>query len=67
MRFTKKDKLAFQYWLLENGLTIRKFAQNCGVSHQYISDVICGKINTTEKIIETFKRNGYQIVLEKED
>jgi transcriptional regulator with XRE-family HTH domain len=51
----------FKMWLFMNGLTIRKFAVNCGVSAQYIDAILNRKVYVSPKVIETFCKGGYTI------
>lgn len=64
MSYTIKEnaKKRFKVWLVQNDLTLRQFATKCGVSHQYVSQVVCGKRNITPNVIETFKRGGYELI-----
>lgn len=59
--FTEKELRRFKIWLIDKGLSINQFAKRCGVAHQYISDTIHGKYNVTPRIIETFKKGGFEI------
>ena len=59
---TQKAKIRFKKWLVEQETSMNQFAKKCGVSHQYISSVINGKINVTESVIETFKKGGYDFI-----
>ena len=59
--FTEKELRTFKIWLLDNNLSINQFAKKCGVARQYISDIVHGKYTVTPKVIETFKRGGYEI------
>ena len=52
----------FKRWLLDNDLNIAKFSQKCGVSRQYISAVVNGKIHVTSSVIDTFKKGGYELI-----
>lgn len=59
---TPKAKRRFKIWLMDNELSITQFAAKCGVSRQYISSVIDGKIHVTPTVIATFKKGGYEII-----
>lgn len=60
-KINKENKTKFLHWLVDNNLTIRKFAKKCGVSHQYLSSVLNGRANVTETVVSTFKKGGYEL------
>lgn len=59
---TKQARHRFKVWLLNNDLSMSKFAERCGVSRQYISAVITSKVKITDSVIATFKKGGYDLI-----
>lgn len=59
---TNRAVIRFKKWLVEQNISMSKFAQNCGVSKQYISSVVCGKNYITAKCREVFKKGGYTLL-----
>lgn len=59
---TQTARKRFKRWLVDNDLSITRFAKACGVSRQYISAVIDGKVHVTPTVIETFKKGGYDFI-----
>lgn len=61
-KITPAAKRRFKIWLLDNNLSVTKFAKKCGVTRQYISAALDGKIKCTDSVIETFKKGGYELI-----
>ncbi len=59
---TEPAKKRFKRWLVDNDLTIASFSRKCGVSRQYISSVLNGKVHITPTVIATFKSGGYDLI-----
>ena len=59
---TNTAKKRFKVWLVQNGITLRQFANKCNVSAAYISKVINGKSHITPKCLEIFQRGGYKLL-----
>lgn len=59
---TEEARLTFKKWLLENNLTVNKFAKGCGCSRQYIERVLKGKAKITTSVLAHFKKGGYQLL-----
>lgn len=58
---TKKQKREFMIWLINNDLTISKFAKSCGVTRQYIYAILKGRVGLTERTKEIFLKGGYEL------
>ena len=56
---TEEARLRFKTWLLENHLTVNKFAPLCGCSRQYIERVLKGDAKITTSVLAKFKKGGY--------
>ena len=61
-KVTPVAKRRFKIWLLDNELTVPKFAKRCGVSRQYIEAIVNGKVSVTSTVIELFKKGGYDLI-----
>ena len=59
---TPEAKRRFQIWLLDNNLSIASFSKKCEVSRQYISTIINGTNAITDKVRDTFKKGGYELL-----
>jgi len=58
---TEEQVMDFRVWLTRNNLNMSKFAKLCGVSRQYIKQILDGKFRVTHSVKETFARGGYSI------
>lgn len=56
---TKQANTRFKKWLIDKNLTVNRFAQQCGVSRQYIEQILAGQKKITEKVRFTFQTGGY--------
>lgn len=56
---TKQANIRFKKWLVEKHLTVNSFAKRCGVSRQYIEQILAGGKKVTEKVRFTFQYGGY--------
>ena len=56
---TKQALTRFKKWLIDKNLTVNRFAQQCGVSRQYIEQILAGQKKITEKVRYTFQVGGY--------
>ena len=56
---TEEARLRFKTWLLEQNLTVNRFAKGCGCSRQYIERVLKGKAKITSSVLDHFKKGGY--------
>ena len=56
---TKQAHIRFKKWLIDKNLTVNRFAQQCGVSRQYIEQILAGQKKITEKVRYTFQVGGY--------
>ena len=56
---TEEARTRFKKWLIDQNLTVNKFAKGCGCSRQYIERVLQGKAKITSSVIEHFKKGGY--------
>lgn len=61
-RIKSAGNIRFRKWLLDKGITLTEFSKKVGVSHQYISKVLNGKTNVTDKVREIFSRGGYKLI-----
>lgn len=59
---TERAVIRFKKWLVEQNISMTEFAENCGVSKQYISSVVCGRNYITAKCRDIFKKGGYTII-----
>lgn len=59
---TEDARLTFKKWLLENNLTVNKFAKGCDCSRQYIERVLNGKAKITSSVLTHFKKGGYELL-----
>ena len=56
---TLKAKLRFKKWLVDQNLTLNKFAPLCGCSRQYLEQVLSGKKKITSAVLDRFEKGGY--------
>lgn len=59
---TKQAYTRFKKWLVDKNLTVNKFAKQCGVSRQYLEQVLKGNKKITSSVLETFKKGGYEML-----
>lgn len=59
---TKQAHTRFKKWLVDKNLTVNKFAKQCGVSRQYLEQVLAGKKKITSSVRATFLKGGYEIL-----
>lgn len=59
---TEKARMRFKVWLVQNNLSMSKFAKRCGCSHQYLSKAINGKIKITKAVVDKFRKGGYEFL-----
>lgn len=59
---TDEAKRRFRIWLLDNKLSMNKFAKKAGASRQYFEQVLNRKIKVTPNVIEWFKKGGYELL-----
>ena len=60
-KFTEDDKIPFKIWLVKNRLSVKDFAKRCGVTHQYIYNIMNGKLTVSGSVLATFESGGYSI------
>lgn len=60
-QLSKQDITRFKVWLARNNTTQAEFARRCGVSRQYLCQILKGKRHVTKKVAEMFKNSGYTI------
>lgn len=56
---TKQAKLRFKKWLIDKNLTVNSFAKQCGVSRQYIEQILAGQKKITNAVLDRFEKGGY--------
>jgi len=56
---TEQARVRFKKWLVDQNLTVNRFAQGCGCSRQYIERVLKGKSKITPSVLGHFKKGGY--------
>ena len=56
---TEEARLRFKKWLIDQKLTVNKFAPLCGCSRQYLEQILGGKKRITAKVREHFRKGGY--------
>lgn len=61
-----EDKQKFRIWMIEKNTKLETISKQIGVSASYISQILNGQRNITRKIIEKFKKVGYDIEQGKE-
>lgn len=61
-KITERGRIRFKKWLIDKNISMSSFALKIGVSKQYVSNIITGKIHITSKIRELFKKGGYTII-----
>ncbi len=59
---TPAAKRRFEIWLLDNKLSINKFAKQAGCSRQYLTRALDGQISITNTVREWFKKGGYELL-----
>jgi len=57
--FEKEDKEKLWDFIKQQGITMSVFIKNCNISRTYFYDMIKGKENATERVIESMKKNGF--------
>lgn len=61
-----EDKKKFRMWMIDKNTKLETIAKQIGTSASYISQILNGQKNITRKIIEKFKKVGYDIEQGKE-
>ena len=61
-KITPEAKKRFLIWLIENDLSLTKFAKKAGCSRQFLTRALDGKINITKTVIDWFKKGGYELI-----
>lgn len=56
---TEKEKKDFKLWLVIHDLNISKFAERCGCSVAYISQLFSGKKELTPTAQKLLEKGGY--------
>ena len=64
-KLTENAKKEFQYWLICHDLTINKYAKLIGWNHQYLYDLLNGKLPLTESAYKKIEKGGYSLPIEK--
>ena len=59
--FETKDYKEFKKWVIDNDMNMRDVAEKMGVSEAYLSAIIRGKRNITPKVVELFRKVGYEL------
>ena len=59
---TKQAHKRFKKWLVDKGLTVNKFAKQCGCSRQYLEQILKGKKKITPSVREHFMAGGYNLL-----
>lgn len=59
---TESARTRFKIWLVKNKMTMEEFSGKIGVSKQYVSKIINGKSHITGKVIEKFRKGGYELI-----
>ena len=56
---TKQASTRFKKWLVDKNLSVSGFARQCGVSRQYIEQIVKGQRKITDSVRDTFEKGGY--------
>lgn len=56
--FEQSDKKFLKKWLIEHDLSQLDFAKNCGISVSYLTFIINGQRQFSEKIKKLFENQG---------
>lgn len=59
---TKQALTRFKKWLIDKGLTVNRFAKQCGCSRQYLEQVLAGKKKITPAVRDRFEQGGYVLL-----
>ena len=59
--FDEQDLINFKTYLIRHKMTSYEFAKKMGVSASFITQVVKGKKSLSPKMIEKFKKAGFDI------